>query len=46
MLVDTLLGFSPGKETTDVFFTIRRNRVFIVLNKAFNRVSREVTGWL
>ena len=49
-------GFMPGKGTTDVIFTVRQMQekygckgklffAFVDLEKAFDRVPREVTTW-
>jgi len=50
-------GFTPGKETTDAIFTVRQMQekygckgnklyfAFVDLEKAFDRVPREVTRW-
>ena len=52
-----LFGFMPGKETVDAIFIVRRMQeqyqkkdkkfymCFVKMEKAFDRVPREVMGW-
>ena len=54
---DMQFGFRPGKGTTDAIFTVRQMQekhgrkgkklyyAFVDLEKAFDRVPREVTRW-